>query len=1427
MSIDKTRDLPEPEPGQELDVQSFETEPAGDSGNQTNEPSDSTNVLTSPMKGPSQEPPEESRLRKTIGAFEVVGLLGKGGCGEVYRAYDRKLEREVAIKLVLSKFQGDALKHLLSEAKTVASLDSNPHIVPIYHYDVLHEPGEPHPIPYIVSKLIDGSDFRKRLVNSRPTTRQTLTIIRDIAEALHFAHSKGLIHRDIKPENILLDKKDHAYLADFGIAKKESDHSDRSTAGTIRYMSPEQARGEGHLLTFQSDIYSLGMVLYEALSCYPHRERGIGPLLKCVCKGQVESPRVFNPAVTIEQERVCMKALAPRASDRFATAKEFADELQWLLDHQFGSIVNRNKDSDVPVVPKGLRSFDANDSDFFLRLLPGPYDRDGVPESLRFWKNRIESSESTFRVGLVYGPSGCGKSSQMKAGLLPRLWEKSLVVYIEATPDETESRLEQGVKNRIPKAHGETLSELISNVRKDRLAGINGKLVLVIDQFEQWLVARDQYETEELTDALRQCDGESVQAILMVRDDFWLAVSRFLKCLDIPIVERENSALVDLFEIDHAEKVLGLFGQAYGRLDQDPTQWSQANREFIRNTVDGLARNRKIISVRLALFAEMMKGRQWVPESLDAVGGTDGVGITFLEETFNSPTAPAVYRGHAAAVQGLLGALLPDPGVEIKGIKKSYTSLAQASGYADQPGAFSELVTILHRDLKIITAVSEEKAELQGQELGSLPLGTGAGERSYQLTHDYLVRPLREWLTRKQKETRQGRAELMLQERVAIWRDKKENKQLPSLPETLSIYYYTRPSSWDTDERAMMGKSLRVHASIWGGALAAILVTLGSVLFYTLNEKSGQLVDNLVDSGQGASIAFNIRDLRGYPKWLVHRHLKRKADELKSKPNDDQKSLALRIAMDFFGLSNSLNDPSEKLVDLLNQTKSSDNDHSTEEVKASFKLLRNDSLNVILAIHNQPEQLKEAFEKLKPNAINTDAQRYIRWRKQARIAIASLILGNSQFAKELCDTKQSDLGPRSTFIDEFKNWQFERIATDFQVEQLMVGYGTQLTSLETLISVLGQDKSDNSIDLMSAICLGLGGIDKELFPADLSFLNPIRNKLYKEHRSALIHSSCQWLLDTWSIQPASEQASSEQASSNATPPQDAQWDDSLGMVFLRFEFPEMDKRILREMWIGATEIGHQIFEEYLDDLISDKQQIFQRNPRYLQIEQCKQWLLKKPNPIPMSRKPVPKLPWGNATYYDSLRFCNWLSLMYKLDPCYEFIEENTDAEDPDGQFEEWKEIQFNEDANGFRLLRKSEWEVICKGTTNTRFPMGSFMAKDEILEQYIYCTERYRREEPGRMGQTRPNQFGFFNLLGNTAEWIVSDQQTQETLSPFSGSLIGGSFGDRIDSLVAKFDPANGQWSPWEISSSSLWGQGINNKTRGLRIAVPKIPSKK
>src|SRR5439155_6510456 len=123
-----------------------------------------------------------------------------------------------------------------------------------------------------------------------------------------------------------------------------------------------------------------------------------------------------------------------------------------------------------------------------------------------------------------------------------------------------------------------------------------------------WLHATRSEAHTELEQALRQCDGERVQCIVLVRDDFWLAVSRFMQALDIRIVEGENSRLVDLFDLLHARKVLGAFGRAYGRLPDHVESTTDKN-AFLDQVIAGLAQDGKVIPVRLALFAEMVKGR--------------------------------------------------------------------------------------------------------------------------------------------------------------------------------------------------------------------------------------------------------------------------------------------------------------------------------------------------------------------------------------------------------------------------------------------------------------------------------------------------------------------------------------------------------------------------------------------------------------------------------------------------------------------------------------------------------------------------------------------------------------------------------------------------------------------------------------------------
>jgi hypothetical protein len=426
--------------------------------------------------------------------------------------------------------------------------------------------------------------------------------------------------------------------------------------------------------------------------------------------------------------------------------------------------------SDTPaikVIPKGLRSFDAHDADFFLELLPGPRDREGLPESIRFWKTRIEEQDAdqTFSVGLIYGPSGCGKSSLVKAGLLPRLVDDVIAVYVETTAEETEARLLSGLRKRCPGLPSNLgLKETLAVLRRGQGLPAGKKVLIVLDQFEQWLHAKCNEVNTELVQALRQCDGGRVQCVVMVRDDFWMAVTRFLADLEVDLVPGRNIAVVDLFDLDHARKVLAAFGRAFGRLPEKAHEASREQQDFLTQAVSGLSQENKVICVRLALLAEMMKGRPWTPATLKEVGGTEGVGVTFLEDAFASPTANPKHRLHQKAARAVLKALLPESGTDIKGTMRSHAELLTASGYASRPKDFDDLLRILDGELRLITPTDPEGKD--DTDTPTLP----SGAKYHQLTHDYLVHSLRDWLTRKQKETRRGRAELRLTERAACGR---------------------------------------------------------------------------------------------------------------------------------------------------------------------------------------------------------------------------------------------------------------------------------------------------------------------------------------------------------------------------------------------------------------------------------------------------------------------------------------------------------------------------------------------------------------------------------------------------------------------------------------------------------------------------------
>ena len=241
-----------------------------------------------------------------------------------------------------------------------------------------------------------------------------------MAEALHHAHKQGLVHRDIKPGNILLDTSGKPFVADFGLALREEDVGKGPRfAGTPAYMSPEQARGEGHRVDGRTDIFSLGVVFYELLTGRrPFRADSQDELLEQITSVEARPPRQMrrhHPEGTGTHlpEGPVEAGLGALHDGQGPGRRPAALPGRVRPPEEKSAVTGRDRHepdvghaaaqpgADPPptsrpikIVPKGLRSFDAHDADFFLELLPGPRDRDGLPDSIRFWKTRIEETDA-------------------------------------------------------------------------------------------------------------------------------------------------------------------------------------------------------------------------------------------------------------------------------------------------------------------------------------------------------------------------------------------------------------------------------------------------------------------------------------------------------------------------------------------------------------------------------------------------------------------------------------------------------------------------------------------------------------------------------------------------------------------------------------------------------------------------------------------------------------------------------------------------------------------------------------------------------------------------------------------------------------------------------------------------------------------------
>jgi WD40 repeat protein/tRNA A-37 threonylcarbamoyl transferase component Bud32 len=265
-----------------------------------------------------------------FGDYVLLEEVARGGMGVVYKARQTRLNRVVALKMILAGqlATAGAVRRFRAEAEAAASLD-HPHIVPIY------EVGEHQGQQYFSMKLIQGSGLDRQLARLRADPRAAVRLLAKVARAIQHAHERGILHRDLKPGNILLDAHDEPHVTDFGLAKRVKEDGQVSQSlsivGTASYMAPEQAQSKGPL-TVAADVYSLGAILYEMLTGRPPFKAltYLDTLIQVVRKAP-DRPRSLNPRADPDLEKICLKCLAKPPEQRYASAGELAVELEnWL-----------------------------------------------------------------------------------------------------------------------------------------------------------------------------------------------------------------------------------------------------------------------------------------------------------------------------------------------------------------------------------------------------------------------------------------------------------------------------------------------------------------------------------------------------------------------------------------------------------------------------------------------------------------------------------------------------------------------------------------------------------------------------------------------------------------------------------------------------------------------------------------------------------------------------------------------------------------------------------------------------------------------------------------------------------------------------------------------------------------------------------------